>query len=1267
MRFWGTAIVVVLGSIAAGGYYYISRPQRVARYAGQLLEAMTGAEAHIDSATFSLDGTIDLRGLTLSVPGMTGRGAELFRAEQTLLRIDPTALLHGKFEARQMMLFKPVLSLTEIGEDEFNYELLRKVKNVTPRDQMPRLPRIYLREGRVAYGEVYGGEYQSWGLDVTGRLNPDDLQAGLYHFELYQIPDEDDQVLTTTGDPNTAPALTGRFDLEKLEVSVQLAGSGLVNPHQTVMPRQIRKWWDMFEPSGELPQMQFEYDEEAGFHAVVGFSNVALTLPQLSTDDYKVRMTDVSGTFRFDNDKIAVEELVGQIEGLQYRINGRIDGYTRDAPFQLALSTRPFRIPEKPVYMVALKPEILRIFQMLSPVGWMRVSLSLSRRSEGSRIDYEGTSTILSGRDLVRELIGPPGRPGAPRPTNLGSLDPSDPAYNSHGHFEKFPYELTNCRGLVTFNDQIIEVKHLTGDLPGGGSATITGTIGPPSPHAAIDLTVTAVNLAFNDELRAALPEKTLKGWDMFFNRERFEKIHQRGYFITTAERDALEEKRQQTLLHLREFEQLDLEQAAEQYRNLEQIQKRLALPVFDLGGRGNAVVKVTRPFGPGKIKFVLHTSVELVDAGIVFEYFPYPVRVRKGRVIISPTNIRFEGFDGAGLHGGFGAMAGNVQTPHDANDNKVIPAISLMAQDVPLDDMLFDALPEPQDQWLRNLRVAGKLNVQGHIIRDTAADRIDIDMGVDVVDAAAAPGSGRLRLTDLAGKLKLTLRDMTIESMTAACGDGRVSFTGGSDWSNKDRRTMHILANAQKLRFEDSVLDLISPAVEAPQALRDFWQTHAPAGVFDAKLEYAVAGEDDRQYRLDLQPGSLAFTFHDFRYDFPQTTGHIIVEPDVVRLADFAGDFDAGRFTVSGDVRYMPALDTDLTMTIAGEKFSPTARAAMPQRVAAIVDGIKLSGPYELNLAKLKYHAIDAGRAETHAVGSLKLAGASMNVGIPVTDFHGTVDLDTRAAADDAWPTVDMKIHGDRLLAASRPVENLTLGLRNREGSDRIALSDLSGRCAGGRLGGRGAFTMATGDYQLQLALSDARLDQLMVYENSPEKPKKPDAGPIRGALSASIALDGSWADRKKLRGRGDLIVRGANLTGVPLAVGLLKVSHLALPVNDPFNTAQISYYIRGDKFVFENISLASPTMQLAGRGVMTYPAAQLDLALTSSNPKGLKLGPFTELVDGFRDQLMTIHITGSLDDPHTSVDQFSGLTRAWQDVFGPAAAEVSTPVSEP
>jgi len=88
--------------------------------------------------------------------------------------------------------------------------------------------------------------------------------------------------------------------------------------------------------------------------------------------------------------------------------------------------------------------------------------------------------------------------------------------------------------------------------------------------------------------------------------------------------------------------------------------------------------------------------------------------------------------------------------------------------------------------------------------------------------------------------------------------------------------------------------------------------------------------------------------------------------------------------------------------------------------------------------------------------------------------------------------------------------------------------------------------------------------------------------------------------------------------------------------------------------RIVFERIALESPSMRLAGEGSMDYTNGKLDLSLTSSNPGGLDLGPVTDLIDGFRNELVTIRVTGTLAEPVSKVRQLSGLTRAWQDVFG-------------
>ena len=130
--------------------------------------------------------------------------------------------------------------------------------------------------------------------------------------------------------------------------------------------------------------------------------------------------------------------------------------------------------------------------------------------------------------------------------------------------------------------------------------------------------------------------------------------------------------------------------------------------------------------------------------------------------------------------------------------------------------------------------------------------------------------------------------------------------------------------------------------------------------------------------------------------------------------------------------------------------------------------------------------------------------------------------------------------------------------------------------------------------------------------------------------------------------------VVRDAKLRGLPLAMGLLQVTHLTLPTDQPFQRAVSSYYIDGDKLILETVQIDAPNMRIGGSGSVDYRSRQLDLTLTTSNPAGLDLGPLTTLIDGLRDQLVTLRVTGTTDEPVIHVRQFDGITEAWRDVWG-------------
>jgi hypothetical protein len=160
-----------------------------------------------------------------------------------------------------------------------------------------------------------------------------------------------------------------------------------------------------------------------------------------------------------------------------------------------------------------------------------------------------------------------------------------------------------------------------------------------------------------------------------------------------------------------------------------------------------------------------------------------------------------------------------------------------------------------------------------------------------------------------------------------------------------------------------------------------------------------------------------------------------------------------------------------------------------------------------------------------------------------------------------------------------------------------------------------------------------------------------------MKGTLSATLTLRGIRSGASA-QGRGVILIRDTDLAGVPLVVGLAKMSHLAIPVVDRFERAGIGYHLQGDKIVFDQIRLTSPTMQLAGGGHMDRSTGRIDVRLTTRTPKGFDFGPLGRVIELGRDQLFAVHIGGTLKEPKVDLEKFSELRRVWESVFGSTQA---------
>jgi hypothetical protein len=134
---------------------------------------------------------------------------------------------------------------------------------------------------------------------------------------------------------------------------------------------------------------------------------------------------------------------------------------------------------------------------------------------------------------------------------------------------------------------------------------------------------------------------------------------------------------------------------------------------------------------------------------------------------------------------------------------------------------------------------------------------------------------------------------------------------------------------------------------------------------------------------------------------------------------------------------------------------------------------------------------------------------------------------------------------------------------------------------------------------------------------------------------------------------------IRDATLYDQPVATALLRAGNFMLPDGSPLTAASARYLIRGSDVLFDSVRFTGPGLAITGGGSMTLPDRSLQLTLVNRDTRNIQLGFITDLLDLFKDELLTIEVAGTLDQPEARLVTFSGLRASWDALFNRSAAE--------
>jgi hypothetical protein len=1206
--------------------------------AGAYLTDLLGCRVDIGDADLTLFEGLRLDQVRIYT-GPTNQGdSTLFGAKTLLIRYDARELLRGRIRATQIIAVNPVVHITEnVDTHLWNYQSLEKqntggsTTQSTAASTVMQLPEVILRNGTVVYAEISHGDITPQGsMAVEGQFSPTgEPNVYAYNFQ-------------SRGAEELGPEAKGQVDASSGELTATLANFTFGPDIKAMLSSEVRQFCQAHDLQGRVEIPRLSYTPATGasaarFRVEMVMSNVTMSVsptewlgpdgkpdpvvpgafaaladltpkPELTADGKPapLRLSQVSGTLLFSDDRgVQIKDLIGRVEGNAIAVDGTIGGYTPAAPIDLVLSnpaSENFYVPASPRYIAWMPGPIRNIYNILQPQGTCTARIRVQRTDPTKPLDVTGEVNIVDAQFT----------------------------------YDRFPYPIRNATGKLIFDKDPdtgfdrLTIDHVQGRGPKGGPnadnlLSVSGTISPLDPRAGADIKVWSDSLSDEPALRNAFAPQFRRVLSMF-----------------QAQGDG---------------------------------------PMF----AGGFLCQIGCPIGIAT-PWTCKTTINLADASATFGPVPYPLQHIKGSATFNGNHVELNGHvkrDNTTL-----AVTGTVDwdMPPDSIDptasaepSNFRPDLHFIGTDVPVDRDLLSTLPHAAMDLAMKAGLVGRVDIDGHVFAKTATTQpapadsraattqpdVDYDVSVTLHDGALRPSGGTPLLDGVTANLHATPQTVTISDFLASRGDSRVTGHGAIGLVGPSPQ-FDIHASAVDLALDHDLY------LRLPAAAQSAWDQVHPTGSVDVELSCtqgpaAPAAAQNASpldnLRLVIHPRKLSVVPVGITLALDDVQGAVIVAGSQITFDNVTARHGDSHIALSGTGSTLPLGPWDVRLKADDLTIDDALTKALPTDLAALVQSLSLKGKVGVDFSKLSYRpaAPVAGAAVPHDAGSTKPAepdgpdidfavtisttGLSGDVGVPLTDAKGSFDLTGKVRRGQLGELAGT-INADSLTVAGKNATSLKATIAKPSDSSSIQISRIQGTYCSGDLGGDvSVFYPDAGPsrYSMSFVLRNADVAQL-----APGNDKS-----VKGQLTASLTLEGTSDQPTTRRGRGDVSVTGKDMYHIPVLLSLLQITNLSLPINSPFESATASYSVLGQRVAMENITLRGDSMLMQGNGSLDFDTRKVSLTFVTNNPNWPKLPLVGPLIQSAKDEMLQIHVDGTLQDPRVTASSFDSVTTTVDQVF--------------
>jgi hypothetical protein len=606
--------------------------------------------------------------------------------------------------------------------------------------------------------------------------------------------------------------------------------------------------------------------------------------------------------------------------------------------------------------------------------------------------------------------------------------------------------------------------------------------------------------------------------------------------------------------------------------------------------------------------------------------------------VHLDPTIVRMTNFEGH-RSGGVVTANGFISRLDDEE------ALEVAFRSIKLEEYLLDLVPagprnKARELWDRfqprgifDADLDWSQDAQGTRKSLVRAEPNDVLLNMDGTDVTVAREHGAIFIEGD----EIRLEDLLLRLSTPRLTHAVVALDGAYGRPSGDVE-LQLQGEIAEGHFESPVILVMLDLFEADR-LHGSWLELEPSGRFEARFEYRGLPGERTDYSIDLMPSSISATIGEDRLHAVFDDGLVFISPTRVDMERLLARIPApgtieinGTVTLGEKIDLLAAVDYDLQQL----PLDASAYLLVPLSTGFESIDFATEGRFQLHDCSVSgTWAADAPIMEPDLYdfdGVIEFENAHFTAGTSFDRFDGLSDIHLHTEQEPSGRLASHlvgSIEGAHLDVQTRRVTNPGARLE-MNGDDVLRLRDITGSIAGGRMAGEVEIDLQARSWELELALEDASLEELSHGRD------EPTAEGTIGRVLAGIRLFGLVNDPESRRGRGRILIEDGKMTNSPLTLSIVQLSQFMLPVSDSLDFAEISFTVDGDRLVFDEFLLSSPTLQFFGAGEMSMSDWELALRLS---PRGT-VPILSDLIGGVTGTLYAINIGGTLGEPEASIE---------------------------